>query len=254
VSPFTAHTLAATSSERPSATLGPPFHHVQDDLPDPTSTHTNSFVAVNQIPTNTHTAPGPCGTSVLPVTPNVPSSLGQPRASSLPSDQRRERNDAGRAQSPHSPVRPTTQVTITNPANLPQSDASRVLPSSRTETSGTRHPTSYNTGQHGPNSNPPAGSREVSLPQCELLSLLLKYLFYHNGEHDEESIMLQSLEQVWTSHEQDLGSIMDQRFNDHHKALCIWIGMQRMTSQLRMMIDRQRPPHSASEVEGTQSA
>jgi hypothetical protein len=237
VSPFAAYTLSATSSERPSATLGPPFHHVQDDLPDPTSTHPNSFVAVNQIPTNTHTAPCPYGTSVLPVTPNVPSSLGQPRASSLPSDQRRERNDAGRAQSPHSPAQPTTQVTITNPANLRQLDASRVLPSSRT---GPLHPTSHNTDQqHGPNSNQTAGSYEVSLEQCELLELLLYYLFPRNDKHVEDSIILHSLERVWASCQEDFKPIMKERFSDHHKALSIWISQQRKTSLLRTMIGRQ---------------
>jgi hypothetical protein len=79
----------------------------------------------------------------------------------------------------------------------------------------------------------------VSLEQCELLSLLLDYLCPRDGERVEETTILDSLEQVWTSHKQDFESIMDQRFNDHHKALCIWIGIQRMTRQLRMMIDRQ---------------
>ncbi|KAI1559921.1 hypothetical protein PtrEW7m1_011726 [Pyrenophora tritici-repentis] len=51
--------------------------------------------------------------------------------------------------------------------------------------------------------------------------------------------MLRSLEQVWTSHEQDFRLIMEQRFNDHQKALHIWIGQRRKTSQLQMMIDRQ---------------
>jgi len=132
------------------------------------------------------------------VAPNVPSSFGQLRGSPLLNDQYLERRDRGRVQSPHSPARPTTQVTITYPANLRQSDASRVLSSSRTGTSSTHHPTSCNTDQqHGPNSNRTASSREVSLKQCELLSLLLNYLFPRNGERVEESIVLHSLEQVW---------------------------------------------------------
>ncbi|KAI0571713.1 hypothetical protein Alg215_10226 [Pyrenophora tritici-repentis] len=51
--------------------------------------------------------------------------------------------------------------------------------------------------------------------------------------------MLRSLEQVWTSHEHDFRLIMEQRFNDHQRALHIWIGQRRKTSQLQMMIDRQ---------------
>ncbi|KAI0568806.1 hypothetical protein Alg130_11931, partial [Pyrenophora tritici-repentis] len=93
--------------------------------------------------------------------------------------------------------------------------------------------------QYGPRSNETAGSREVSFEQCDLLSLLLNYLFPRESAHVEESIMLRSLEQVWTSHEQDFGLIMKQRFNDHQKALHIWIGQRRKTSQLQMMIDRQ---------------
>jgi hypothetical protein len=239
VSPLAAHTLAATSSRGASVTSGPPLQHVQGDLPSSTITYTNAFVAVNQTPTNTRTAPSPSGTSVESVAPNVPSSFGKLRASSLLNDQRPEGRDTVRVQSTHSPARPTTQVTITHPANLPQSDASRVLPSSRTGTPGTRHPTSHNTDQHGPNSTRTAGSREVSLEQCELLSLLLNYLFPRNGEHVEESIILHSLEQVWASRQEDFKPVMKERFNDHHKALGIWIGQQRKTSQLRTMIDRQ---------------
>ncbi|EDU44792.1 predicted protein [Pyrenophora tritici-repentis Pt-1C-BFP] len=93
--------------------------------------------------------------------------------------------------------------------------------------------------QYGPRSNETAGSREVSFEQCDLLSLLLNYLFPRESAHVEESIMLRSLEQVWTSHEHDFRLIMEQRFNDHQRALHIWIGQRRKTSQLQMMIDRQ---------------
>jgi hypothetical protein len=79
----------------------------------------------------------------------------------------------------------------------------------------------------------------VSLEQYELLSLLLNYLFPRNGEHVEESIVLHSLEQVWASRQEDFKPVIKERFNDHHKALGIWFGQQRKTSELQMIINRQ---------------
>lgn len=83
------------------------------------------------------------------------------------------------------------------------------------------------------------GSREATFQQCDLLCLLLGYLFPRNGEQVEESALLHSLEQVWASHEQDFRHVMERLFDCHRKVLLTWISERRKTSQLRSMIDRQ---------------
>jgi hypothetical protein len=54
-----------------------------------------------------------------------------------------------------------------------------------------------------------AGACEVTLQQCNLLRLLLRYLFPSNGEKVDESTLLHTLDQAWANHGQDSGFAME---------------------------------------------
>ena len=83
------------------------------------------------------------------------------------------------------------------------------------------------------------GPSEVTLLQCYLLSLLLRYMFPQDDKKVDESTLLRSLEQVWASRTHDFRHALEPQFDDCHKALRIWIEQRRTTSKLRSMIDRQ---------------
>jgi hypothetical protein len=245
--------LAATSSGRPSALPSPRSRCVSDGTPHSTNSPTSTFVAVNQVQTSvstgadgcnttsTHTAPSLSEISVQPMAPNT-SNSGEPLRASLPSDGQRERRhgDIRSSQASHGQIPPAAQVTITHPGNSSQNNATGAPPLSPTGVSDL-HRTMGRTIDHqnGSGGNRMPGPCEVTLLQCELLRLLLGYLFPRNDERADESALLHSLEQVWASHEQDFRLAMERLLECHREVLLIWISERRKTSQLQLMIERQ---------------
>lgn len=246
---------AATSSGRPSVPSDAPSQHALEGTPNPANSLTSIFVAVNRVPisgssvtdscnmTSTHNAPSLSGTSVLPMASYTSTCHKEMRGSLSTNSQRlRRREDATSAQMSHSPTPPAAQVSLSDPipGNLSRDNAARAMPSSRNGVSDLHRAASHNIDeQNNSSSNRMPGSREVTFQQCDLLCLLLGYLFPRNGEQVEESALLHSLEQVWASHEQDFRHVMERLFDCHRKVLLTWISERRKTSQLRSMIDRQ---------------
>ncbi|KAH6612962.1 hypothetical protein C7974DRAFT_74512 [Boeremia exigua] len=247
------NSLAAISSGRPSALPSPHSRCVPDGTPRSTSSPTSTFVAVNQVQTSvstgadgsnttsTHTAPSLSEISVQSMAPNTSNSR-EPLGASLLSDSQRERGhgDTRSTHALHGQTPPAAQVMITYPENSSANHATGVVPLSPTGVSAL-HPTMGRTIDHqnGSGSNQMPGLCEVTLLQCELLRLLLGYLFPRNGERADESALLHSLEQVWASHEQDFRLAMERLFECHREGLLIWISERRKTSQLQLMIERQ---------------
>jgi hypothetical protein len=94
-----------------------------------------------------------------------------------------------------------------------------------------------------------AGACEVTLQQCNLLWLLLRYLFPSSGEKVEESTLLHTLEQTWASHGQDSGLSIERLSNCHREVLHMWIKERRKLSQLRLMVNRQPSAQTLEMVE-----
>jgi hypothetical protein len=129
---------------------------------------------------------------------------------------------------------------ITHPENFSRNNATRVLPLSTTGISDPTHTMGRTIDhQNSLSSNQMPEPCEVTLSQCELLRLILEYLFPRNSERADELALLHSLEQVWASHEQVFRLAMERHFKSHHEVLLIWISERRKTSQLRTMIERQ---------------
>jgi hypothetical protein len=85
----------------------------------------------------------------------------------------------------------------------------------------------------------PGPSEVTLLQQYDLLSLLLRYMFPRDDKKVDKSTLLRSLERVWAGREHDFRPALEPHFDSCHKALRIWIGQRRKTSELRSMIDRQ---------------
>ncbi|KAL5401264.1 hypothetical protein PMIN04_013122 [Paraphaeosphaeria minitans] len=79
--------------------------------------------------------------------------------------------------------------------------------------------------------------REVAILQCELLQLLLGYLFPRDGYEVEEADLLCSLEEIWAEHEQQFKLAFHRLFASYREALFAWISERRITTQLQSMIE-----------------
>ena len=79
----------------------------------------------------------------------------------------------------------------------------------------------------------------MTILQCELLQLLLGYLFPRDGYKVEEADMLCNLEEVWARHEQEFKLVLNHLFASHREALLARISERRKTSQLRLTLESQ---------------
>jgi hypothetical protein len=199
-----------THMSPPTTYQSPYSRHIQHGTSSYTNSPPSSFVAVNQVPisgstasdsynpTNMRTAPSLPEMSVLSVAPNIPRSCEQSCAAPSPDSQRqRSHKDATSAHMSHSPTPPAAQVGIGHLGNLSQNTTSRVSPLSPTRASNLHYTTGHIADQQNNSSSIQlADASEVTIQQCDLLKLLLRYFFPRNGEIVEESALLNSLEQV----------------------------------------------------------
>jgi hypothetical protein len=256
------HSLSVTPSGRP--TVLPSSHSVNvQDGTSSTNSPSSSFVAVNRVQTsgstashnrnmtNMHTAPSAPEVSALSVAPTAPTSNEQARSTLSSNSRYQERHeDTASAQISHSPTPPAAQVEITNPRNILRGNTPRELPLSPTGASSLHHTTGHNAGQqNSTGSYRTTGACEVTLQQCNLLWLLLRYLFPSNGEKVEESTLLHTLEQTWASHGQDSGLSIERLSDCHREVLHMWIKERRKLSRLRLMVDRQPSAQTLEMVE-----
>jgi hypothetical protein len=211
------------------------------------------FVAVNRVQTsgstashnrnttNIHPEPSAYEVSVLAVAPNTSSSHEQVRSTLSTSSQNQGRHeDTASDRISHSSIPPAAQNANTHPRNISRSNTPRELPLSPSGVSNLYYTAGHNASQqNSTGSYQAAGACEVTLQQCNLLWLLLRYLFPGNGEKVEESTLLDTLEQAWASHGQDCGLAIKRLSDRHREVLLIWIKERRKVSQLRLMIDRQ---------------
>ncbi|KAL5395344.1 hypothetical protein PMIN03_013025, partial [Paraphaeosphaeria minitans] len=117
-------------------------------------------------------------------------------------------------------------------------NATRVLPLSPDGVPSLHH-TIGHTIEHHSSSERDAlpAPREVTILQCELLQLLLGYLFPRDGYEVEEADLLCSLEEIWAEHEQQFKLAFHRLFASYREALFAWISERRITNQLRSMIE-----------------
>jgi hypothetical protein len=197
-----------------------------------------------------HTAHSASGVSVLAVAPNTSSSHEQAHAALSPSQRQGSHEDTASARISHSPTSRTAQIANTHPGNLSRGNTPRELPLSPSGASDLYYTTGHNAGQqNSTGSYRTAGACEVTLQQCTLLWLLLRYLFPRNGEKVEEWTLLDTLEQTWASHGQDSGLTIERLSDCHREVLLIWIEERRKVSELRSMIDRQPSAQTLEMVE-----
>jgi hypothetical protein len=189
--------------------------------------------------------------SVLSVAPNISRSYEQSGAAPSPNSQRQGRTeDTTSAYMSHSPTPPAAQVGIGHLGSLSPNTTSKVLPLSPTGASDLHYTTGHIADQQNNSSSIQlAGASEVTIQQCDLLKLLLRYLFPRNGEMVEESALLNSLEQVWASHEQGSRLTTEQLTDCHRDVLLDWIMERRKSSELRSMVDRQPSENTLEIVE-----
>lgn len=216
------HSAAATSMS-PSMSSNFPSYHVQNRIPRLTCSPTSTFVAINRVSTDRAVTTHPyCPTSThsstlskistLPVASSIPSNGGQVRASRSLNSQCKERHGTTTGpQTLDNSSPPVGQVTLHHSSCLSQDNAATKLPSPPADSSELHHITGHNTDHgHGLDTNQTPGLCEATFEQCDLLCLLLRYLFPRVGEKIEVPLLLRSLEQVWARHEQDLRLVMDQ--------------------------------------------
>jgi hypothetical protein len=92
-------------------------------------------------------------------------------------------------------------------------------------------------------------SKDALFQQGHLLSLLLRHMFYRNDKTVDETILLGSLEQIWTSHEHSFKLALEPRFDGCRKALRIWICLRRKTNELCSLVQHQSSPRTLDLVE-----
>lgn len=163
---------------------------------------------------------------------SIPSNGGQMHASPLLNSQYQGGHGTTKSvQTPHGLLPPVSQVTIHHSRRLSQDIAARMLSSPPTDICELHHTTGHNT-DHGHDSGRHRTPipREATFEQCDLLWLLLRYLFPQVGEKIDVSILLRSLERVWASHEQDFKLVLDKELDCHRKVLFVWINERRKTS------------------------
>jgi hypothetical protein len=112
----------------------------------------------------------------------------------------------------------------------------------------------YTTGHNANQKNNSGGiqlasASEVTIQQCDLLTLLLRYFFPRNGEMVEETALLNSLEQVWASHDKGSRLTTEQVSDCHREVLLIWIMERRKLSELQLMVGRQPSEQTLDIVE-----
>jgi hypothetical protein len=232
-------------------------------MPRPTSPLTSTFVAVNRVTaddpistgsyclTSTHTASAPSEASALPVTSSASSTGGQMRASSSSNSQRRGRYETTKsAQTLDGLLPPVGQATAHHHRHLSQDIAATVLPSPPADISEIPHTTAHDADQgHDVNRLQAPVPRESTFEHCDLLWLLLRYLFPRVGQKIELPLVLRSLEHVWARHEQGFKLAMDQQCKRHRKVLFIWNDERRKMSQLQAMAERQTSAHTLDMVD-----
>jgi hypothetical protein len=243
------YNLTATSSGSLSVLPSPHCRNVQNGTRF-TNSPSSSFVAVNRVQTNgsaasdscnttdMHTAPSASEVPVLSMAPNTSSGHEQAHTALSSKSQRQERyEDAAGAQISHSTTPPAAEVANTHPRNTFRGNNPQELPLSPLGASSLHHTTGHNAGQQNSTGKyRTARACEVTLQQCNLLCLLLRYLFPRNSEKVEESMLLHTLEQAWASHEQDSGLAIKRLSDCHRAVLLIWIQERRKLSQLRLMV------------------
>ena len=94
----------------------------------------------------------------------------------------------------------------------------------------------------------PDTSKDTLSLQGHLLSHLLS-VYYRDDNTVDETILLNSLEQMWKSHEESFKLAIEPRFVGCRKALRIWICLRHKINELLSLFDRQSSPQTLNLVD-----